>query len=236
MAESHPESADPRPGSTAKPNSNRGRERAMARSLRDARARAETQSDRFIRSAMAILAETGRTDFTVQEVVERARTSLRTFYQYFESKEELLLTVFDEIVSDSAELWCDEVARLDSADALRLLIERAGAQPRSSAQASINRAVSLYYDRLAEDHPHEYARSVTPLWQLVRDVLDRGTTEGAFDIDADLGATAAILTHVVLSALRIRVLGEELGGTPVDAAALSEFCLRSLSRAPDRAP
>ena len=35
------------------------------------------RGDRFIKTAVAILGETGRTDFTVQEVVARSKTSLR---------------------------------------------------------------------------------------------------------------------------------------------------------------
>ena len=46
------------------------RERALERSLRGARAKAISRSDRFIEVAMELLSETGRTDFTVQELVE----------------------------------------------------------------------------------------------------------------------------------------------------------------------
>ena len=53
------------------------RERAVERSLRTARAKAVSRSDRFIQAAIEILTETGRTDFTVQELIERSKTSLR---------------------------------------------------------------------------------------------------------------------------------------------------------------
>ena len=48
-----------------------------------------------MRSALAILGETGRTDFTVLEAVERSKTSLRSFYQHFTTKDELLLSGTD---------------------------------------------------------------------------------------------------------------------------------------------
>ena len=38
-----------------------------------------TRDARFIKTAVEILRETGRTDFTVQEVVARSKTSLRAF-------------------------------------------------------------------------------------------------------------------------------------------------------------
>ena len=50
-----------------------------------------TRDARFIKTAVEILRETGRTDFTVQEVVARSKTSLRAFYQHFSSKDELLI-------------------------------------------------------------------------------------------------------------------------------------------------
>ena len=39
--------------------------------------------------------DTGK-DFTVQDVVERSGQSLRSFYQYFAGKHELLLALFEE--------------------------------------------------------------------------------------------------------------------------------------------
>ena len=57
----------------------------------------------FMRSALAILGETGRTDFTVLEVVERSKTSLRSFYQHFSTKDELLLALIDRIMAESTE-------------------------------------------------------------------------------------------------------------------------------------
>src|SRR4051794_36824891 len=89
------------------------RERAVERSLRTARAKAMTRSDRFIQVAMELLSETGRTDFTVQELVERSKTSLRSFYQHFGSKDELLLALFDEVIRISSAEWRREVRAED---------------------------------------------------------------------------------------------------------------------------
>src|SRR6202022_2325134 len=61
----------------------------------------EPRAKRFMKSALAILGETGRTDFTVLEVVERSKTSLRSFYQHFSTKDELLLALIDKIMSES---------------------------------------------------------------------------------------------------------------------------------------
>ena len=42
-------------------------------------------------------------EFTVQEVVERSGQSLRSFYQYFGGKQELLLALFEESVRSTAD-------------------------------------------------------------------------------------------------------------------------------------
>ena len=62
-----------------------------------------TRADRFIKTAVEILGETGRTDFTVQEVVARSKTSLRAFYQHFASKDELLLALFERTMAQAAQ-------------------------------------------------------------------------------------------------------------------------------------
>ena len=53
----------------------------MAAQSEASEAEPTTRDARFIKTAVEILRETGRTDFTVQEVVARSKTSLRAFYQ-----------------------------------------------------------------------------------------------------------------------------------------------------------
>src|SRR5947209_12446690 len=79
------------------------RERAVSRSLTAARSRAEERVQRFLEAAFALIDEKGTTDFTIQEVIDRSNQSLRGFYQYFTSKDELLLALFEETVRESVE-------------------------------------------------------------------------------------------------------------------------------------
>src|SRR5207245_4062053 len=59
---------------------------------------------RFIDAAFELLSdsEPGK-DFTVQDVVEKSGQSLRSFYQYFGGKQELLLALFEESVRSTAD-------------------------------------------------------------------------------------------------------------------------------------
>ncbi|MHA7649600.1 hotdog fold thioesterase [Mycobacterium sp. ML4] len=187
-----------------------------------------TRADRFIKTAVEILGETGRTDFTVQEVVARSKTSLRAFYQHFASKDELLLALFERTMAQAAQTWRAETAGLDSTAALKLIITRVGAQPESSTQDSLNRALSLYNQNLAETRPREYARVLSPLHRLMRDIIGQGITEGVFNPGQDVGAAAAIVMQTILGALRLHWLGTELNGTPIDSGQLHDFCSRAL--------
>jgi hypothetical protein len=54
------------------------KQRAVERSTRAAKLRAEQRVQRFLNAAQAIMMEKGNTDFTVKEVVERSRQSLRS--------------------------------------------------------------------------------------------------------------------------------------------------------------
>jgi AcrR family transcriptional regulator len=191
-------------------------------------AKAESRAAGFMRSALAIIAETGRADFTVLEVVERSKTSLRAFYQHYTTKDDLLLALIGKIMAESAERWRTETAGLTAPAALRWLIERIGAPAESSTQVSINRGLTFSNDHLMESRPQEFARVMAPLHGLVGEILRRGIADGDFRGDLEIETTAAIVMQTALGALRLRSLSDELTSTPVDTADLYEFCLRSL--------
>jgi AcrR family transcriptional regulator len=185
--------------------------------------------DRFIKVAIAILGETGRTDFTVQQVVARAKASLRAFYQYFDTKDELLLALSRRIIAQSARVWRDEVEGLSGSAALRLLIERIGAEPETDRQHGINQALSLYYEQLAQSRPQEFADLLAPLHRLMGDVLERGAAEGLVSSELKTQAAAAIVLQTIFGAQRIRALGNELTGMRLDNELLYAFCVHGLS-------
>jgi AcrR family transcriptional regulator len=189
----------------------------------------EPRERRFMKSALAILGETGRTDFTVLEVVERSKTSLRSFYQHFSTKDELLLALIDKIMSESTKLWREATTGLPSTKALRVLIDRICTPAESSTQDRVNRGLTDYNDHLAETLPREYARVLSPLHELIKDIINRGIAEGTFRSDLDVDATAALIMQSALGAMRLRVLGAELNGVPIDPDHIYHFCLGGLA-------
>lgn len=194
-------------------------------------AETEPRERRFMRSALAILGETGRTDFTVLEVVERSKTSLRSFYQHFSTKDELLLALIDKIMSESTRKWRDDTADLPPVAALRVLIDRICTPAESTTQDKVNRGLTYYNDRLAEALPREYARVLSPVHVLIKDIINRGIDDGSFRKGLDVDATAALIMQSALGAMRLQVLGAELSGVPVDADHIYAFCVAALGAA-----
>jgi AcrR family transcriptional regulator len=188
----------------------------------------ESRASRFMRSALSILGETGRTDFTVLEVVERSKTSLRSFYQHFATKDELLLALVGRIMTESTLRWRDEIGGLSASDALHVLLDRITAPAESSTQNSINRGLTFYNDHLAETMPREYADVLAPVLELIKDIIGRGMAEGAFADDLEVDPTATLIMQSALGAMRLRVLGAELNGVPLEGRHIFEFCMRAL--------
>ncbi|BBX07458.1 TetR/AcrR family transcriptional regulator [Mycolicibacterium sp. ELW1] len=202
--------------------------KANERSPEAVRADPDSRESRFMRSALSILAETGRTDFTVLEVVERSKTSLRSFYQHFSTKDELLLALIDTIMAESTRHWRTETDALPAAEAMRVLIDRICTPAESTKQDSINRGLTYYNDHLAESLPREYARVLSPLHELIGEILNRGIDEGSFRPGLEVETTAALIMQAVLGAMRLRSLGAELNGVPIDGEHIYEFCVRGL--------
>lgn len=190
----------------------------------------ESRSSRFMRSALAILGETGRADFTVLEVAERSKTSLRSFYQHFSTKDELLLALIDRIMVDSTARWRQDTDGLDAAAALHRLVERISAPAGSTTQDSINRGLTFYNDHLAKSLPGEYARVLSPLHVLIADIIKRGIAEETFYDGLDVDTTATLIMQTVLGAMRLRVLGAEIHGIPIEGEHIYGFCLRAVKK------
>ena len=206
------------------------RDRAVERSLQAARAKAVSRSDRFIASAIEILSETGRTDFTVQELVERSRTSLRSFYQHFSSKDELLLALCEEIIAFAVTSWRLEIAELDAFSGLRVLVDNIHGHAGPEGAAGITRAVSSYHLQLAGARPSEHARILVPLRDVIAEVVQRGVDEGVVRTDIDAEALATMVMQTLVGAAHMQALRAQLTATPLESERLWQFCVGALSR------
>lgn len=191
------------------------RELAVERSLDSARVRAETRVQRFIDAALELVdeSETGR-DFTVQEVVERSGQSLRSFYQHFGGKQELLLALFEESVRSAVELVRQEVAaERTPRDRLRRFVVtyhemcRPGRRGRSK-RPSPTRALAELAHQLLTTQPAEAARAFAPLVAVFEQLLDEAVEAGV--VRGDLAPRR--VAGVVLEAITFDAFSTAIGG------------------------
>src|SRR6187397_261342 len=115
---------DPQTLDDAEANDAVWRDRAIERSTRAARERAAVRVQQFLNAAREIIAEKGSTEFTVQEVVDRSKQSLRSFYQYFDGKHELLLALFEDALGRASDqIRAAAYGQDDPIDQLRVAVE-----------------------------------------------------------------------------------------------------------------
>ncbi len=214
MARNRPtaEAATDRPGSW--------RELAVARSLDPARARAEERVQRFLDAAVELMMEnvTGK-DFTVQDVVERSGQSLRSFYQYFAGKHELLLALFEESVRSTAERLqqvVDEVddpfERLHRFVVEHYLMCRPAARSRSGKRIPTPAAMAEFGQKLLTEHPKEASRAFTPVMSLFEQLLDEAAAAGAIRSGLNYRSVAGIaLQAIMFNAFAATISGTSIG-------------------------
>ena len=143
------------------------RQRAVERSTRAAKLRAEQRIQRFLDAAQAVITDKGTTDFTVQEVVERSSQSLRSFYQHFDGKHELLLALFEDALRrTTVQIAAAAGAKADPVDALRTAVELLFelSRPDPSAHRPL---FTEFAPRLMLSHPAEVRRAHAPLLDLL---------------------------------------------------------------------
>lgn len=196
------------------------REQAVARSLDSARSRAENRVQRFLDAALELMNDnqTGK-EFTVQEVVERSGQSLRSFYQYFGGKHELLLALFEESVRWTADHVRAQVE--EESDPLqrvrRFVVEyyrlcRPRADAKASKDAVAPGAMVDFAQQLLTGRPAEAAKAFLPLVTLFGEVLDEAAAAGALRP----GLRHAPLAGIVLEAIMFNAFSSTIGGTPLD--------------------
>ncbi len=199
------------------------REQAVARSLDAARARAESRVQRFLDAALELISTspTGK-DFTVQEVVERSGQSLRSFYQYFGGKQELLLALFEESVRSTAELLRQEIADEDTplerlhrfvVEYYRLCRPVRKGKP---SKGHPTRALAEFAQQLLTSEPAAAARAFAPLVSLFEEVLRDAADAG--HVRAQVSGRR--VAGVVLEAVMFNAFSTTIGGVPADAEAI----------------
>jgi len=192
------------------------RELAVARSLDPARARAEKRVQRFLDAALALMQEAPDREFTVQEVVERSGQSLRSFYQYFEGKHELLLALFQEALRSTAEQLRSAVDEESGAEArLRRFTVEYCAVCRPVGKGKTGKkwpipAMAEFTNQLLTSHPAEAAQAFVPLVDLLVELLDGAVADTVIRDTFDSRYLAGVLLQMIM----FHTFGNTIAGVP----------------------
>jgi AcrR family transcriptional regulator len=208
-------------------------QRAVDRSINSARLRALARSSQFLAAAMELLEETGDVEFTVANIVERSNLSLRAFYQHFGSKDELLLSLFEELVTQFTD---DLAAQLDDIDDPfdRLEAYVRGFLDRAHASRPFGgRAWTIYQMRLAADRPGDYAKSIARQVEVLTSIVEHGRERKAFRSDLPAMTMTLLINSTLVSMAQMDVFEIKSSGDPIEADQIWAWCRRAVT--PDAA-
>src|SRR4030081_1859470 len=204
------------------------KQRAVEQSTRAAKLRAEQRVQRFLDAAQAIMMEKGNTDFTVQEVVERSHQSLRSFYQHFDGKHELLLALFEDAlrratdqIRAAASGQSDPMDRLNVAVTLLFELSR----PDPTARRPL---FTDFAPQLLLSHPAEVKFAHAPLLGLLTELMAQAA--GELRPGTRPRRAAALTMQTVMFIAQSSEIPEDEDGHPLSADEVWDFCAKGFAR------
>jgi AcrR family transcriptional regulator len=205
------------------------KQRAVERSTRAAKLRAEQRVQRFLDAAQAIITEKGNTDFTVQEVVDRSRQSLRSFYQHFDGKHELLLALFEDAlrratdqIRAAASGQSDPLDRLKVA--VQLLFELSRPDPGARRPLFTDFAPQLLLS-----HPAEVRVAHAPLLALLTELMAEAQTAGELRPGTEPRRAAVLTMQTVMFIAQSSDVPHDETAPPINADDIWEFCAKGFA-------
>ena len=175
---------------------------------------------RLLDAGESLMLEIGSFDFGVRDVVERAGMSLRSFYQYFDARDDFVLAIYAELIDRFARTIASSMPKGGRAVRFRhyvfSMVVPAMWGPTHRAPRSGAAARESF--RLREVRPEGFRTAVRPLREILEAIL--GTGRPALTRDADT-VLDSLLTEVYAITIDRRV----------DAEAVAEHLYRYHCRA-----
>lgn len=201
--------------------------RVVGRSLNGATQRSIDRGARLIRAAAKVLERTNGESLTVQEVADEAGQSLRTLYQYFASKDDLLLAVFEEAMRTQARMLRTAIAEFtDPVERLAAALIASARLPALHNKAGVDRGLSHLRLQLGQADPALVARSQEPLTSVFAELVSDAV--GAFDDEFDAAEATFLVASSRTSYLLAMTLGNEYGVEPPGVIDFVRYCLGGL--------
>ncbi|MDQ1432191.1 MAG: hypothetical protein QOF40_2793 [Actinomycetota bacterium] len=212
------------------------RDLAVARGLDSARLRAEGRVQTFLDAALELM-NSNAGEFTVQEVVARSGQSLRTFYNYFAGKHELLLALFEESIRSAASHLQEVIAEEDQPrERLRRFVleyyRMCRLTPAEQSTKGPAPAMVEFAQQLLTSHPNEAARAFAPLVVMLEQLLIDAAGVGAIRPGLDHRRIAGVVLQATMfNSFAATISGSSSPGADAEPETLWNLLLHGIGTA-----
>jgi len=199
--------------------------------VRRSRSRSLEQARTIIEAGRRLIERKG--DFTTQELVKEAGVALQTFYRYFESKDQLLVAVLEDLIGSQTRAREAQAAEIsDPVARLRFYVTwplRTLGQPDAVGAA---RSITADHWRLQQLFPDDMAHVDRPLVELIERSLAEAQALGALS-PGDPEHDAWLIIELVRSVYHHYAFASLDRSIDEIADQLWSFCLRAVGGMPE---
>jgi AcrR family transcriptional regulator len=204
-------------------------ERAIERRLGDARALAVARSTQFMATALELVQESGQASFTLQTLADRANLSVRTFYQHFAGKDELLLALYEDVTAQFTEAIREKVEAADGPmGQLEAWCRGVLSRPGSSQEVG-GRLVLLYNLSLELENPEAFAKVWEPHRQLLQEILTACSRAGLIRRDLTVRQLTSLLGSTMTSLGQYNALHGGMEETCLTEEVVWSWCRKAIA-------
>lgn len=195
----------------------------------------------LVDAAYQLLEADGLEGLTIRAVLKRTGLARRAFYERFAGKDDLVLAVFEQTLREAARYFRGEAEALDDPEAqLRVIVDGIvlglqSIQDNHGGVTSDKRSAALSREhlRLAESRPAELQTALSPLLDLIAEIVARGIEAGRFR-SCDPALQAALIYNLVSTTVHTELLTDESAQPDQQrrqrlAEEIWEFCRRAIS-------
>lgn len=204
-------------------------QRSIDRRLSGARARALARSSRFLATALELIEESGRADFTIQTLIDRSNLSLRAFYQHFAGKEELLLALYENVTSQFTESIRQEVAAAEGPMQQLEAFCRGFLSRAEYSEKVGGRVMTIYNLSLEIERPADFAKIWEPHQRLLTKILTACSRSGLVRKDLTPAQLTTLLNSTLTALAQIGVFHLGVKGAELTEAQLWAWCKQAVS-------
>jgi TetR/AcrR family transcriptional regulator len=192
------------------------------------RARSGEQAKLIIDAARRLVRAKG-SSFTTQELVKEAGVALQTFYRNFGGKDQLLLAVIEDLVTESCAANRQQAEQLDGpVDRLRFYVTQTlSSLDGDGGDGSGPRFITTEHWRLHQIYPDELGQAVRPFTDLILEELLAAIAAGQLK-SSNPPYDAWLITELVMAVYHHYAFAASDEPSAVRAERLWGFCFRAL--------